>query len=380
MARGHIRKRGSRWCVVVYMPPDGDGKRRYKWHSGFETKDEAQRALTEILYSLQTHSHVEPSEDTLATYLHRWLEGERVQLRPSTWTSYHMNLERHIIPRLGGTPLRDLTAAALNSLYAELLEKGRVDGKGGLSFRSVRYIHTILHEALADAVREDRVDRNVADQARPPRGHSGSGMRTWSAEELRAFLKHVRDDRLYAAWLLAATTGMRRGEVLGLRWRDVDLGTKRVAVTQGLVAVEGDLLFLPPKSDRGRRNIALDNVTVAALKVRRMAQIKERLVWRRAYLDNDLVFNHEEGSPLHPDWFSKQFETHVHAAGLPPIRLHDLRHTHATLALAAGVHPKVVQERLGHSSISVTLDTYSHAIPALQEEAAAKVSRLLFGD
>jgi integrase len=124
----------------------------------------------------------------------------------------------------------------------------------------------------------------------------------------------------------------------------------------------------------------LDNVTVAALKARRMAQIRERLVRRRAYLDNDLVFNHEEGSPLHPDWFTEQFEAHMHAAGLPPIRLHDLRHTHATLALAAGVHLKVVQERLGHSSISVTLDTYSHAIPALQEEAAAKVSRLLFGD
>lgn len=380
MVRGRVREHGNRWSIVVYAPLDGRAKRCYRWHWGFETKDDAQRALTELLHSLQTDSHVEPSEDTVATYLRQWLEGERVQLRRSTWSSYRMNLERHIIPRLGGTPLRDLTAAALNALYADLLEEGRVDGRGGLSFRSVRYIHTILHKALADAVREDRVDRNVADQARPPRGRSGSGMRTWSAEELRAFLEHVRDDRLYAAWLLAASTGMRRGEVLGLHWRDVDLGAKRVAVTQSLVAVQGDLLFLPPKTDRARRNIALDDVTAAALKARRMTQIRERLEWGRAYLDNDLVFNYEEGSPLHPDWFTKQFKAHVHATGLPPIRLHDLRHTHATLALAAGVHPKVVQERLGHSSISVTLDTYSHAIPALQEEAAAKVSRLLFGD
>jgi integrase len=202
-------------------------------------------------------------------------------------------------------------------------------------------------------------------------------MRTWSADELRRFLEHVRADRLYAAWRLAATTGMRRGELLGLRWRDVDLDTARLSIVQTLIEGKEAPRFSEPKTDHGRRSIALDAETVAALREHRKRQVEERLAWGPAYQDHGLVLSREDGSPIWPRTFSRGFGRHAEDAELPTIRLHDLRHTHATLALSAGIHPKVVSERLGHSTVSITLDTYSHAIPAMQEDAAAKVAALI---
>jgi integrase len=376
--RGHIRRRGNKWVVIVDVGRDESGRRQQRWHSGYRTKKDAQAASVEILGRMQGGIYIEPSKETLAVFLREWLEGQRAHLRPSTWTSYAVNIRCHIIPQLGARRLQAVTAADLNVLYTDLLAGGRADGKGGLSRRSIRYCHTILRKALADAVKQNRLARNVADQADPPRGSDGNGkMRTWSAEELRGFLEHVRHDRLYGAWLLAASTGMRRGEVLGLHWRDLDLDAGRLAVTQALVAVHGGLSFSEPKTDKGRRSVALDPGTVTVLREHRRRQLEERLAWGSVWRDNGLVFCREDGSPVHPDGFTRRFEQHVRAAELPPIRLHDLRHTHATLALAAGVHPKVVQERLGHATISITLDTYSHAIPAMQEEAAAKVAELV---
>jgi integrase len=277
-------------------------------------------------------------------------------------------------------PLRSITPATLNTMYADMLANGRKDGKGGLSSATVRYVHSVIRRALKDAQRWNLVTRNVADAADPPRIVRAQ-IRTWSARELRTFLEHVKDDRLYAAYVLAATTGMRRGEVMGLRWQDVDLDTARVSISQTLVVVDGyDVQYSEPKTAKGRRNVALDEQTVKALRKQRERQIVERALWGDAYEDADLVFAKENGAELHPDGFSDAFVRHAKAAKLPHIRFHDLRHTHATLALAAGIHPKVVSERLGHASITITLDTYSHAIPAMQETAASLVASLVFED
>jgi integrase len=292
----------------------------------------------------------------------------RASLRPLTFESYELNVAR-VVPPIGSVRLQQLTPAMLNRLYGELGE--------GLSPRSVRYVHTVLRHALADAVKWNRLVRNPADAAEPPSGKAAKAppMKTWSAAELRAFLAHVADDRLYAGFHLAATTGLRRGELLGLRWRDVDLGTGRLAVVQTLV---GKRQLSQPKTDRSRRSVALDPATVTALREHRKRQLEERLAWGPAFEDeHDLVFCREDGSPIWPRSFSRAFERHAKDAGLAAIRLHDLRHSHATLALQAGVHPKVVSERLGHSGVGITLDTYSHAIPAMQEDAAAKVAALL---
>ncbi len=240
----------------------------------------------------------------------------------------------------------------------------------------------ILRKALADGVRENRVARNVADQARPPSPSAAPSqeMQTWTAEELRAFLDHAQSDRLYAAWLLAGTTGLRRGEVLGLRWSDVDLDRRRLAIRQTLLAVRGELSFSTPKTPKSRRSVTLDETTAAGLRAHRVAQLEERLGLGLGSPESDgLVFTNLEGDPVHPERFSDRFGQLIREAEVPRIRFHDLRHTHATLALSAGIHPKVVSERLGHATISITLDTYSHAIPAMQEEAAEQVAALLFG-
>ena len=247
----------------------------------------------------------------------------------------------------------------------------------------MRLAHSTVQKALADAVRWGRLARNVADLADPPsakaeRDSRRGAMRTWSSEQLRAFLAHVAEDRLAALWHLAATTGMRRAELAGLRWQDVNLEAGRLAVSRGLVSVNYAVTESGTKSGKVRV-VDLDPATVAALREHRRAQAAERLALGAAYQDRGLVFCREDGEPVHPERLTVMFRRHVAAADLPPIRLHDLRHTHASLLMAAGVHPKVVQERLGHHSSAFTMDTYAHVGAGLQAQAAAAFADLLDG-
>jgi integrase len=370
--RGTIVKRGGGYSVVLDLGRGPDGRRVRKWHSGFQTKKDAERAQVELLGQLRRGAYVAPSKLTVASFLRdQWLPGLKAQMRPGSWEEHRSKVEVHLIPAFGGERLQRLGPAHLNALYAALLERG-------LSAQRVVLVHATIRRALADAVKWDYVPRNVALLASPPRPRRPE-LKTWTAAELRAFLEHVRSDRLYAMWLLAASTGMRRGEVLGLRWVDVDLAASRVGVRQTLVAVNHQVVTSEPKTAKGRRSVALDPATIEALKAHRKGQLAERLAWGPAWTDTGQVFTLQDGRPLHPNTVTRAFRRHVLAADVPVIRLHDLRHTHATLALAAGVHPKVVQERLGHANIAITLDTYSHAVPALEEQAAVTVARLVFG-
>lgn len=379
--RGRVFKRYSSWKFVVDVGRDAKGRRQQVQRSGFATKREAERALRELLQAVDSGRYVERSRVSVAEFLREaWLPTVRRDLRETTWVGYRAELELNVIPRLGGIPLQQLNAVHLNRLYGYLLTEGRKDGKGGLSRKSVRYVHTIVRKALADAMRWGLLERNVADLADAPRltGTSARHIRAWTPEQLRSFLDHVAGDRLYAAWLLAATTGMRRGEVLGLPWQDVDLDVQRLAVRQTLVMVKSAARYSEPKTRRSRRTIDLDDVTVSALRDWREFQDKERQAWGAAWKNLGLVFTREDGSAIYPDGWTGTFERHVRQAGLPRIRLHDLRHTHATLMLKGGVNPKVVSERLGHHSAAFTLDVYSHVIPGMQADAARRVSHLIF--
>jgi integrase len=252
-----------------------------------------------------------------------------------------------------------------------------------LSPRSVRYVHTILHRALADAVRWGRLARNPADAADAPRERAAGkrAVEAWSVADLRLLLDASRSsgDRYYAAWVVLATTGARRGEVLGLRWCDVDLEQARASVVQTVVAIRHEVSFGTPKTAAGRRPLSLDAGTVAVLREWRARQAEERLKLGPGYRDHDLVFAKVTGEPLHPERFSREFDRRVERWRLPRLSLHGLRHTWATLALEAGVHPRVVQERLGHSTVAITLQTYSHVAPTLHADAAELVAGRVFG-
>jgi len=379
--RGSIRRRGNTYTWYISVPDPITGERRQRSRGGFRTKRECQEALNEALARLREGTFVRSSPRGLGAFLvDEWLPAVRPpRIRPSTWASYCMAVERHIVPALGGVVLQGLTPAHLTAFYRALLNDGRRDGRGGLAPKSVRNIHGVLHAALRDAVRWGYLPRNVAAVADLPKGMTPE-MRVWSPEQLRAFLEHVRTDPLYAAWLLLATTGMRRGEVAGLRWADVDLDAGRVSPRRPRVVVNYEVVVSEPKTSKGRRSLALDPATVAALREHRTRQLEQRLAVGPRWQDSGLIFTWPDGRAIHPERFSRWFEQHARAAGLPKIRLHDVRHSYATAALAAGIPAKVVSERLGHANIAITIDTYSHVLPGLDAEAAGTVARLILGD
>jgi integrase len=380
--RGSVVKRGKTYSVVLDLGRDPQtGRRRQKWHGGFRTKADAERAVVRYVGSVNDGLYIEKTRQSLEGFAREWLGAIEPTVRPATHYSYERNLRLHVVPYVGLAPLAAIDAGALNGLYGRLLTDGRKDyAGGGLSPRSVRYVHTILHRIFKDAVRWGRLARNPADAADPPRGEPASrpGTATWSPEELRAFLDGVRADRLYGAYLLLATTGMRRGEALGLRWQDLDLDNGRASIRQTVIAVRHRVTYGTPKTAKGRRTVVLDASTIAALREHRRRQAEERLQAGAAWVDHGLIFCRPDGGPLHPERFTRRFSERLHQLGLPAIRLHDLRHGWATMALSAGVHPKIVQERLGHANIGITLDIYSHVTATLHGEAAEKVANLVF--
>jgi integrase len=376
--RGSIVKRGRTYSYVVSLGLDATGRKRQKWVGGFRTKQAAVDALNLALGRVLAGTFAaESGRQTVAEFVADWLVAVQTTLRPATFASYRGVMTSYVVPRLGNVRLTSLTPARLGALYNELGKSGSKTG-GQLSPTTVRYAHTVLGKALQDAVEWGLVARNVARVAKPPR-RSTPDMTVWSPPEARRFLSHVRDDRLFPLWFMLLSTGMRRGEAVGLRWADVDLDAGVASVRRSLTVVDGTTLVSEPKTAKARRQVALDVATVEALARWRTRQKAERLQLGGDWVDTGYVFTKEDGNFLHPDNVMVVFRRLVTSAGVPAIRLHDLRHTSATLALAAGVHPKVVQERLGHSSIGITLDTYSHVVQGMQADAAALVGRLLVG-
>ncbi len=382
--RGHVAKKGNRYYAVIYEGIDqATGRQRHRWYAGGATRKEAEKLLAEMVKRNHDGDYRAPERITLGAYLEeRWLPAKRAQLRHSTWDSYRRNVEIHVKPRIGNIPLQRLTPEDLDAFYAGLLVDGRRNGAGGgLSPRSVRIIHGMLRKALADACRKGSLVRNVADLADPPKpsAYGSKEMRVWMPAQLRQFLEEIDDHRLAPAFFLAANTGMRRGEVLGLRWDDVDLDAARISVRHAVLNVAYELILADVKTKSSRRTIDLDPRTVAVLRGWRKAQLEERLALGRRPDDDGIVFAALDGGPTHPDLFSQIFDRHVAKSTLPRIRLHDLRHTHATILLKAGVPVKVVSERLGHSSPAFTMTVYQHVLPGMQADAAATFSDVVFG-
>lgn len=393
-----VQEPNGTWAFIVDLGPGLDAKgvwreRRQARRRGFPTRKAAQAAMDELRVSARYGTFVAHQRQTVREFLQDdWLPAVRRQLAESSVDSYERNIRHHIIPALGGIQLQALDGAALNRFYATLLESGRMRGNQGpgLKPRTVRYIHTILHSALDDAVKWRRVQVNAADQAIPPSAKLAKPpeMKTWTARELLAFLERTDGDRYGYAWAFLALTGCRRGEALGLRWADVNLDELSVAIRQqviplpkaGGVGREGRIV--PGTKNGEARVIELDMRTVSMLRTWRARQNEERLLLGAGYQDLGLMFPRPDGRVFHPEAFSKTFDRRVRQpafADLPIIRLHDLRHTWATLALEAGVDIAVVSKRLGHASPVITWSTYQHVRKGMQTDAAERVAASIFG-
>ncbi len=363
-------------------------ERRQKTKGGYLRKKDAQADLEKQLVERREGTYREPSLLTVQEYLtEKWLPAIQHTIKPSTYASYQGHVTMYLIPHLGQLRLRDLEPADVNALYSKLANT--LGGRGGacLSAKTRRLVHITLRKALGDAVRWRLVPFNAAADADPPRV-TRQRMQVWTRDDLRAFLDHVAEDRLFAMWRTFAMSGLRRGEVLGLLWKHVDFDHAVLNVEQSRVNVGYEVVVSETKTGRGRA-VSLDARTMEALAA---------LELEHPQTPEGYVFTDDKGEPLHPDRVTKLFDDHQAALrayivkrhresgaeGDPQtpkrIRLHDLRHTRATHMLQAGVHPKVVQEILGHATISTTMDIYSHVMPGMQESAAEMLAALLDGD
>jgi len=341
---GARRVRASTWTWQHQTTRNGERKFITGTARG---KRAAEAALTASLAKHDKGDGVEPSKVTVATYLRRWLALVKPRLKASTWRSYSDIVEHRLVPNLGDVRLSELRADEIAECYETLRTTGRRVAKRGptegtlergLSETSIEHTHRCLHAALEHAVKTRLVGRNVADDVvKPKRGHVE--MTTWTAEQLGAFLGSTRDHRLHELFVTAATTAMRRGELLGLRWDDIDLDAGRLSVRRSRTSIGYEVVEGTPKNGKSR-TVDLDAETAVALRRWRLRQRQEHMAWKGAWAESGLVFTRENGEGLHPHHVADAFDTAVKRSGLPVVRFHDLRHSWATVALRAGVSPR----------------------------------------
>ena len=364
---GSITKRADGlWEARITL----DGGKRKSFYA--KTRQEAARKLAAALRDLESGLPVVGGKQTVGQYLTSWLDATKATVRPATWRRYEQYVRLHALPLLGTVPLVKLTAQQVQLLYAKKLEEGQ-------SSTSVHHLHAVLHRALEAAVRLGLLQRNVCDLVDVPRMRHHE-MTTLSEEQAHKLLAAAKGERLEALYVLALSTGMRQGELLALKWRDVDLDGATLQVRSTLHFTRDGFVFAEPKTGFSRRRIALSRVAVEALRAHRTRQVAERLHVGPAWDDLDLVFPNTIGRPIDGINLLKYwFYPLIERVGLPRMRFHDLRHTAATLLLGRGINPKVVSEMLGHSHVSVTLGIYSHVMPHMQQQAASAMDDALRG-
>jgi integrase len=381
--KGYVRRKGDRWYAVIYEGIDPvTGKERRSWHAAGTERSDAERLAARLAAKANGRLDVARAM-TFGTYLQsQWLPAKKSRLRPSTYAGYRRNVELHVLPTLGRVPIRRLRdkqlESQLESLYQRLAHP--TDGVRALSPKTVLEIHLIIRAALADALHDEYVARNVALSANVPQPPSvrSPESRSWTAEQLQTFLRAAAGHRLFPAFWTLAMTGIRRSELLGLRWTDIDLDNGTLSINRGLVAVGYELHESPGKTRNSRRRIDLDPTTVRVLTAWRAWQHVEREAVGAA--DPDYIFTDAHAVQVHPHSISQAFERIALRSEVPLIRLHDLRHTHATLLIRAGVPVKVVSERLGHAKTAFTIETYQHVLPGMQAEAARTFEQLVVND
>lgn len=368
-----IKKKENSWLVRIFLGRDANGKRKFFSKAIHGTKKDAQKFLTAKLREKDLGIFVEPASIHLNDFLDRWLEEiAKNKLRERTFDNYESLLNCHVRERIGAKRLSDIHAYEVQKLYNGMK-------KASFSPKTIRHVHNVLSSALKQAVKWKMLIQNPCDLCELPRQEKAE-MKYLSPEETTIFLEAAKDDKWFLVFFIAIETGMRPEEYLGLQWKDVDFENKIIVVRRAVVTRKGGgFIFTEPKTTRSRRSIPLSNSMLTALKAHRRGQLEERMKRGAKYQNFDLIFASDAGTPImHRNLLRRHFKPILEKAKLPEIRLYDLRHTTATLLLSAGENPKVVSERLGHASIVLTLDTYSHVLPSMQESATAKLETMLY--
>ena len=375
--RDGIIPRGTTWSYVVRERDPKTGKTKPRWVGGHPTRAAARKARDEARHSVNRGTYVAPQDLTLSAWLDRWITAHEVELKPSTARTYRANIDRYLKPAIGFERVQSLSPSQLSVLFREMRESGGKDGKA-LSPRTVEFARAVLRRSMQDAVLDRIVEVNPVIGTKRPRQLKPKHT-TWTGAQLQAFLKVVEGDRLAPLWTLAAATGMRRGELMGLCWFDVDFDAAVISVDRSTTQLGKERVTSTPKNHE-RRRVAVDAHTLATLKSWKSAQAAEKLAWGEAYEDTTgLVFTWQNGSPVLPDYVSKSFVKAQLSIDIPRLVLHGLRHTHATLLLREGVPVHVVAKRLGHKDASVTLNVYADVIPEDDGHAVDVFSKAVWG-
>ena len=371
--KGHIRERSpGHWAIVLDVRAPETGKRKRKWHSFRGTKREAQIECSRLITEFVQGSYLEPSKTTVAAFLERWLTQIEPRVSPRTFERYQEIARKNLVPLLGQTILAKLRPDQIAAGYGKALKSGRRDGSGGLSPRTVHHMHRVLKQALATAVRWRMLSHNPVEGVDPPKVER-TKMKALDPAETARLLAYFRNTRVFVPVLLAVMCGLRRGEITALRWGAADLSRGQVSIAESMEQTTRGTRLKETKSGRSR-TVALPSLVIDELRRHRVQQAEELLRVGVGMTDQTYIVAQADGRPLQPNSLTHEFvRILAKARDLPRIRFHDLRHTHATHLLANGVHPKVAQERLGHSSVGITLDLYSHVLPGMQEDAAAKI-------
>jgi integrase len=362
--KGHIRERSPGHWAIILDGRDAGGKRKRRWHSFAGTKRAAQIECARLIAEIQKGSGtIAPERLTVADYLEQWLRYIRPRVSPKTFERYVSVVRANLIPALGTIRLSKLQPIAISSAYSDAL--------GRLAPRTVNHMHVVFNGALKQAMRWRLLPRNPCSDVDAPKVERHE-MAIWNVAQITTALELSRSWCVHMPMLLAVMCGLRRGEIAALRWRHIDLDRAQLSVTESAEQTKAGVRYKPPKTGKGR-TVALPAVMVTELRAHRLRQAQELLAIGVRLSDETFVCARKDGKPQQPQSITHAWVDFLASTKLPRIRFHDLRHSHATVMLQTNVHPKIVSERLGHSRVSLTLDTYSHILPGMQQEAAAAI-------
>lgn len=369
---GHITKRGSGYSIVIDIGNDPQtGKRQQKRFSGYKSKKIAENAIATIIHQLEQGTFILPTSTTLREFLEYWLNQRKTKLSPTTVNSYEVVINNHLIPSLGNIKLTDLRPLTINEYYNTKLET--------LSGRTVLHHHRMLRKALQDAVNWQVIKNNPCDSVESPKAKKYRAD-VYDKEDIKKLITALSGHELEAHVSLALFLGLRRGELLALKWSDINYKDSTITIQSNLVVANSNLVLKEPKTEDSMRTIVLTHEILEILRKYKISQKEQKLRFGKHYKDDDFIFTKEDGELINPGSFSHTFSDFLKKSNLRHIRLHDLRHTNATLMLMSNIPAKVASARLGHSNVSTTLDIYSHVLKDMEKEVSDKISDIFFSD